>query len=91
MAGGIGHILMNIDDDHISEAEHWIQKAIEADQRNQMMFHLGRDYALYAQLFKRKGDTVKARENLGKAIEILKECRADGWVEKAEKELGALG
>jgi len=26
-------------------------------------------------------------ENLGKAIEILKECGADGWVEKYEKEL----
>ena len=38
----IGEILLNIDDQHISEAEHWIQKAIEADQRNRMMFHLGK-------------------------------------------------
>ncbi len=29
----IGEILLNIDDQHISEAEHWIQKAIEADQK----------------------------------------------------------
>jgi len=86
----IGEILLNIDDQHISEAEHWIQKAIEADQRNRMMFHLGKDYALYADLFKRKGDRLKAQENLGKAIEILKECGADGWVEKYEKELAAL-
>ncbi len=83
----IGEILLNIDDQHISEAEHWIQKAIEADQRNGMMFHLGQDYAFYADLFKRKGDRLKAQENLGKAIEILKECGADGWVEKYEKEL----
>jgi hypothetical protein len=55
-----------------------------------MIFHLGRDYALYADLFKRKSDRLKARENLGKAIEILKECGADGWVEKAERELVAL-
>jgi len=41
-------------------------------------------------LFKRKGDRLKAQENLGKAIEILKECGADGWVEKYEKELGTL-
>jgi len=34
----IGEILLNIDDKHISEAEHWIQKAIETDQRNRMMF-----------------------------------------------------
>jgi tetratricopeptide (TPR) repeat protein len=86
----IGEILLNIDDQHISEAEHWIQKAIEADQRNRMMFHLGKDYALYAELFKRKGDRLKVQENLGKAIEIFKECGADGWVEKAEKELATL-
>jgi tetratricopeptide (TPR) repeat protein len=86
----IGEILLNIDDQHLSEAEHWIQKAIEADQRNRMMFHLGKDYALYAGLFKRKGDRLKAQENLGKAIEIFKECGSDGWVEKYEKELATL-
>jgi len=37
-----------------------------------------------------KRDGLKARENLGKAIEILKECGADGWVEKFEKELAVL-
>jgi class 3 adenylate cyclase/tetratricopeptide (TPR) repeat protein len=86
----IGEILLNIDDQHISEAEHWIQNSIEASQRNRMMFLLGKAYALYAELFKRKGDRLKARENLGKAIEILKECGADGWVQKYEKELAAL-
>jgi len=86
----IGEILLNIDYQHSSEAEHWIQKAIEADQRNRMMFNLGKDYALYADLFKRRGDRLKAQENLGKAIEIFKECGADGWVVNAEKELAAL-
>jgi tetratricopeptide (TPR) repeat protein len=86
----IGEILLNIDDQHLSEAEHWIQKAIEADQNNRMMFHLGKDYALYADSFKRKGDRLKARDHLGKSIEILKECGADGWVEKYEKELAIL-
>jgi tetratricopeptide (TPR) repeat protein len=86
----IGEILLNIDDQHMSEAEHWIQKAIEANQKNRMMFHLGQDYALYADLFKRTGDRLKAQENLGKAIEILKECGADGWVAKYEKELATI-
>ncbi len=86
----IGEILLNIDDQHMSEAEHWIQKALESDKRNQMMWYLGRDYVLYADLFKRKGDRLKTQENLGKAIEILKECGANGWVEKYEKELAAL-
>jgi len=88
--GFIGEILLNIDDQHLSEAEHWIQKAIEGDQRNRMMFHLGKDYALYAELFKRKGDRLKAQENLGRAIELFKECGADGWVEKYEKEMFIL-
>ena len=48
------------------------------------------DYVLYGELFKRKGDQSKARETLGKSIEILKECGADGWVEKYEKELAKL-
>jgi class 3 adenylate cyclase/tetratricopeptide (TPR) repeat protein len=88
--GYIGEILLNIDDQHLSEAEHWIQKAIGADQKNRTMFNLGRNYVLYSDLFKRKGDRLKAQENLGKAIEILKECGADGWVTKYEKELAAL-
>jgi hypothetical protein len=37
-----------------------------------------------------KGDQSKTKENLNKAIEILKECGADGWVEKYEKELASL-
>ena len=52
----IGAILMNIDDGHLSEAQVWIQKAIEEDQRNGTRFCLGRDYALYAEWFKRNGD-----------------------------------
>ena len=83
-------ILLNIDDQHISEAENWINKAIEADKRNGIMFYLGQDYALYAELFKRKGDQSNARENLNKALKIFKECGADGWVEKAEKELATF-
>jgi len=86
----IGEILLNIDDQHISDAEDWIKKAIEADKRNGVMFELGRDYAFYAELLKRKGDQPKAKENLNKAIEIYKECGADGWVGKAEEELAAL-
>jgi hypothetical protein len=68
MSRSIGEILFHIDDQHISEAEDWINRAIEADERNGMMWFLGRDYALYSELFKRNGDKIKARENLTKAI-----------------------
>jgi tetratricopeptide (TPR) repeat protein len=85
----IAEILLNTEDD-VSEAEKCIKQAIEADKRNDMMFQLGQDYAIYAELFKREGDPSKAKENLTKAIDIYKECGADGWKEKAEKELALL-
>jgi class 3 adenylate cyclase/tetratricopeptide (TPR) repeat protein len=86
----IGKILLNIDDQHFSEAEDWIKRAIETNQKYGMMWNLAQDYALYADLFKRKSDLQKAQENLTKAIEIFSECGADGWVEKYEKELAVL-
>jgi tetratricopeptide (TPR) repeat protein len=86
----IGKILLNIDDQNFSEAENWIKRSIETNQKYGMMWNLARDYALYADLFKRKDDLPKAKENLTKAIEIFKECGADGWVEKYEKELAGL-
>jgi predicted ATPase len=86
----IGKILINIDDQHFSEAEDWVKKSIETNQKYGMMWNLARDYALYAELFNRKADLPKAKENLTKAIEIFKECGADGWVEKYEKELASL-
>ena len=82
----IGEILLNIDDQYRSEAEDWFKKAIEADKRNGTMWSLGADYASYAELFKQRGDLERAKQKLNKAIEIFKECGADGWVEKYEKE-----
>ena len=79
-----------IDDNHLPEAEDWINKAIEMDKRNGMMWHLGQDYSSCAELFKRKDDQSKTKENLNRAIETFKECGADGWVEENEKELAAL-
>ena len=90
MAGYIAEILLNIDDRHMTEAEDWVKKAIEADKRDSMRFYLGRDYASYAELLKRKGDLSGARENLNKAIEIYRECGADGWLKKAQEDLAAI-
>jgi hypothetical protein len=53
-------------------------------------FELGNYCVLYTELFKTKDDQLKVRKNLGKAIEVLKECGADGWMEKYEKELAEL-
>jgi tetratricopeptide (TPR) repeat protein len=86
----LSEILLNIDDDHLQEAEDWIKQAIEADKKNGVMFELGIDHSVSAEIFKRKGDQSKAREMLERAIEISTECGANGWVEKYEKEFAKL-
>ncbi len=90
MAKLMGEITMYLEECSFSEPEHWILKAIEAHKRNGMNWHLARDYALYAELYKRNGDCEDAEENLGKAMDIMKKCGADGWVKKYEKELAEL-
>ena len=45
---------------------------------------------LNAELFHRKKERLKAQKNLGKAIDLFKECGADGWVEKYERELARI-
>jgi hypothetical protein len=51
---------------------------------------LARDHAIYSDWFKKKGDIPKAREQLTTAIGLFKQCGADGWVEKYDKELAAI-
>jgi class 3 adenylate cyclase/tetratricopeptide (TPR) repeat protein len=89
-AKAMGEIYLYIDDKHMEEAEDWIRKAVEADEQNRIPWELARDYALYAELFKRKADPAQAKEKLGKAIELMRGCNADGWVEKYEEKLAAI-
>jgi predicted ATPase/class 3 adenylate cyclase len=86
----IGRILLTISDQYVSEAEAWVNRSIETNQKYGMTWNLAHDYALSAELFKRKGEQPKVKENLTKAIEIFKECGASGWVERYERELAAL-
>ena len=86
----ISEILRQFDHQSLLEAESWITTAIEADIRNGTNWSLGKDYFSYADLLIKKGDRLKAEEYLGKAIETFNDCGADGWVEKAEKDLASL-
>ena len=86
----IGEIFLKIDDQHMSEAQDWIEKSIAIDEKNGTFWFLGRDHALYSDFFKRKDDKPKAKEHLVKAIDVLKECGADGWVEKYEREMADI-
>jgi tetratricopeptide (TPR) repeat protein len=83
-------ILMNIDKKHLPEAENWIRKAIQDDTKNGTRWSLAQDFAHYGELCKRKGDSAMAKENLSKAIQIFKECGADGWVKRSEEELAKI-
>jgi tetratricopeptide (TPR) repeat protein len=86
-ARNIGDVLLHINDDRLADAKVWFQKAIEADSSNGLTWELAMDHACYANWFKKKGDQTGAKEQLTKAIDIFRECGADAWVEKYEKEL----
>ncbi|MCJ7717173.1 MAG: tetratricopeptide repeat protein, partial [Anaerolineales bacterium] len=90
IAYNIGIILINIDDQHVIETEDWFLQMILACETSTMRIFLARFNALYSQYFKRHGKLPKAREHMSKAIEIMKECGADGWVEIYEKKLAEL-
>ena len=83
-------IFLNIDDQHMSEAEEWIKRSINFDVKYAMPWYLGKDCTLYADWFKKKGDIQGAKEQLTKAIDFFRECAADGWVKKTEQELASL-
>lgn len=51
---------------------------------------IANDHALYADWFKKKGDKTGAKEQLTKAIDLFRECSADGWVTRTEKALAKL-
>jgi tetratricopeptide (TPR) repeat protein len=86
----ISEILLSMHERRISEAEEWIKEAITADNRNGTLFELGRDYSVYAAILRRKGEESRARESLHSAIDIFKECGAEGWVKKYEEEMASL-
>jgi len=87
----IGEIFLNVDDTHLDEADGWVRKSLELDLKNNTLWSLAGDYALRAELLKRRGDIPGSRESLGKALEVFRECGADGWVSKYGKELVGLG
>jgi len=89
-ARNIGDILLHIDDDHLADADLWFRKAIEEDTKNAMRWQVAQDHAMYADWFKKKGDMRGAKEQLTKAIDIFRECGADGWVTRTEKDLAAF-
>jgi tetratricopeptide (TPR) repeat protein len=87
----IGEILLNSDDQRLDEAQGWIEKAIEADSTNGTLLNLGRNYALYAELYRRRGDQDKAVSAYKKAIAVFKDCGSEGFLKRAEESLASIG
>jgi tetratricopeptide (TPR) repeat protein len=85
----ICEILLHVDSQP-TRAENWIKQVIAVDEHDSFRFYLAQDYVLYAELQKRNDNPSEAREQLGKALEIFKECGAKGWVEKYRTELARL-
>lgn len=86
----IADILIHIDHTYIPKAETLIQSAIAADQRNNTKWCLGQDYAVYAEVCRARGDQAGVKNNLCKAMDIFRECGADGWVDFYENRLATL-
>jgi len=42
----VGEIILNLQDHHFSDTQNWIEKAIEADNRNGTRWNLAEDYRL---------------------------------------------
>jgi class 3 adenylate cyclase/tetratricopeptide (TPR) repeat protein len=85
MARYIGEILLAIHDQNVPEAEEWIQKAISADNRNNLMLHLGRDFRLRAELLFRRREKQAALEAMARSAEIFRGCCALRDLQDAEK------
>ena len=89
IARTISEVLLSTGKNDLSEAERWINKAIENDSKYNLVWDLGHDYTVYARLFYIRSEQPKADDYLQKAVNIFKSCGAEGWVAKIEKEYQA--
>ncbi len=80
-------VLIKADQPQYVEAEKWIEKSVVTYEKYSLKGWSWKPYVLYFEFYKHQNDLPKAREQMNKAISIMKECGADGWVERYEKEL----
>jgi class 3 adenylate cyclase/tetratricopeptide (TPR) repeat protein len=87
----IGEILVNMGGHHVPEAQFWIRKGIEADERNGTKFHLAAGHVLLSRFHNIQANSDRTRTQLGTAIEIMRSCGAEGWAVKYEQDLELHG
>jgi len=67
------------------------QEALDHLTRTRMRVHLARAHLVYGEWLRRENRRVDAREQLRTAHELLTRFGADGWAERARRELMATG
>jgi DNA-binding CsgD family transcriptional regulator len=72
-------------------AEHSYIEAIERLARTPFRTELARAHLVYGEWLRREGRRIDAREHLGPAYELFAAMRAEGFAERARRELQATG
>ena len=72
-------------------AEHSYIEAVERLDRTPFRTELARAHLVYGEWLRREGRRVDAREHLGPAYELFAAMRAEGFAERARRELQATG
>ena len=72
----IGKLTIGPDTESAIEAEHWVKKAIQSDERNGARWQLVKDYALYSKILEQLEQGEKAELTLRKAKMIDAICQA---------------
>jgi class 3 adenylate cyclase/tetratricopeptide (TPR) repeat protein len=72
----IGKLTIDPDAESAIEAEHWVKKAIQSDERNGTRWQLAKDYALYSKILEQLKQGEKAEHALRKAKMIDATCQA---------------
>jgi tetratricopeptide (TPR) repeat protein len=86
----IARTLIMCGKDRWAEAESLLNDAIAADERIGTRWSLAQDHAALSELHHKKDDLASAKHHLSRAIEIMQECGADGWVQRYQKALSAI-
>ena len=81
------HALLSTDE----RAEAFYRDAVDRLGRTRMRMELARAHLLYGEWLRRAGRRVDARHHLGSAYEMLTAMGADGFAERARRELVATG
>ena len=83
----IAKVLIKTEPPQYDDAEVWIKRSIATNEKYGTKTFSWKPYVVYSEFFQRRNNLPQASEQMTKAIDIMKECGADGWVDRYEKEL----